>query len=428
VYSDALLSAHEVEISRLEALKDQRAPILSMIDKHRSLIKDRNDLQQSSQDASRLMARGNKGEKRDPGKLLREEKMRKKIAKELPRIEAELRTILENFEEEYGRAFMVHGERYLDELNATAVATTTTAKSSTRSRTPAPSATPAPVLKTVKSNPTSRAGTIRGPPPVRAKTPVNTHDSVIAINRHVLNSCVSTNASARAHNKSPSRIPARAPLKGMPYGGNSPERKLDHGEATVRKMGPPRGPPPKMKDIFIAPQTTSLNQYDFDDRRMANVVRSVPPEDVYDDRPQAEHSYLHSSMVRSNDTYSSSGYALSLHHAPRPPSVRLESRQVSTSSISTAAHTNASGSENWETYDDNSEPEQDASDAYYAKVRATQMRNAAKRYTPDDGCPTTSGIGKKPRLVNGESLMMAEGIEGQYRIAQSTSSWEDEDN
>jgi protein regulator of cytokinesis 1 len=33
------------------------------------------------------MARGNKGERRDPGKLLREEKMRKRIAKELPKIE-----------------------------------------------------------------------------------------------------------------------------------------------------------------------------------------------------------------------------------------------------------------------------------------------------------------------------------------------------
>jgi protein regulator of cytokinesis 1 len=87
VCSDALLSAHEAEIARLEALKDQRLPILQKIDRHRELIKERNDLAQSSQDASRLMARGQKGEKRDPGKLLREEKMRKRITKELPKIE-----------------------------------------------------------------------------------------------------------------------------------------------------------------------------------------------------------------------------------------------------------------------------------------------------------------------------------------------------
>ena len=76
VYSDALLSAHEGEIARLEVLKEQRLPTLQMVDKHRSLVKDREDLAASSQDASRLMLRGQKGEKRDPTRLLREEKMR----------------------------------------------------------------------------------------------------------------------------------------------------------------------------------------------------------------------------------------------------------------------------------------------------------------------------------------------------------------
>ena len=57
VYSDALLSAHEAEIARLEALKQQRAPILASVDKYRSLVKDREDLNASSQDASRLLAK-----------------------------------------------------------------------------------------------------------------------------------------------------------------------------------------------------------------------------------------------------------------------------------------------------------------------------------------------------------------------------------
>lgn len=55
VCSDALLSAHEAEISRLESLKEQRLPILSKIDRHRELIRERAELQQSSQDASRLL-------------------------------------------------------------------------------------------------------------------------------------------------------------------------------------------------------------------------------------------------------------------------------------------------------------------------------------------------------------------------------------
>ncbi|KAJ3519809.1 hypothetical protein NM208_g13976 [Fusarium decemcellulare] len=94
VYSDALLEAHEREVARLEALKEQRAPTLALVDRHKSLIKERDDLATSSQDASRLMARGQKGEKRDPGKLLREEKMRKRIAKELPKVTAELQKML----------------------------------------------------------------------------------------------------------------------------------------------------------------------------------------------------------------------------------------------------------------------------------------------------------------------------------------------
>jgi protein regulator of cytokinesis 1 len=40
-----------------------------------------------------------------------------------------------------------------------------------------------------------------------------------------------------------------------------------------------------------------------------------------------------------------------------------------------------SGSENWETYDDNSEPEEDVSDSYYAKARAAR----GKRMTPETG-------------------------------------------
>lgn len=84
VYSDALLEAHEAEITRLEALKEQRASVLQLVERHRSLLADREALAVSSQDASRLMARGTSGQRRDPGKLLREEKMRKRIAKELP--------------------------------------------------------------------------------------------------------------------------------------------------------------------------------------------------------------------------------------------------------------------------------------------------------------------------------------------------------
>jgi protein regulator of cytokinesis 1 len=48
-----------------------------------------------------------------------------------------------------------------------------------------------------------------------------------------------------------------------------------------------------------------------------------------------------------------------------------------------------SGSENWETYDDVSEPEADATDVYYAKVRAAQGKRLAAengQYTNKNQC------------------------------------------
>jgi len=168
VYSDALLSAHEQEIGRLEVLKEQRAPTLALIDEHRSLVKDRDDLAASSQDASRLMMRGQKGEKRDPTRLLREEKMRKRIAKDLPKVAVKLRKTLEKWEDEYGRPFLVHGERYIDELDASE------AKPPPGPRSKTPAGPPPQAAKSAqKSAPPSRANSVMRPPPARsgAKTP-----------------------------------------------------------------------------------------------------------------------------------------------------------------------------------------------------------------------------------------------------------------
>ncbi|RPA99845.1 hypothetical protein L873DRAFT_1789307 [Choiromyces venosus 120613-1] len=115
VYTDALLTSHEMEIRRLQLLLEERAPIISMIDKHRSLVSDREQLAISASDSSRLVSRGGSGN-RDPTRLLREEKMRKRIAKELPKIEVDLKKILEDWGDECGKPFLVNGEPYLQTL------------------------------------------------------------------------------------------------------------------------------------------------------------------------------------------------------------------------------------------------------------------------------------------------------------------------
>lgn len=358
VYSDALLSAHEAEIDRLQVLQEQRAPILSIIEKHRSLINDRDALAASANDASRLMARGPKGERRDPTRLLREEKMRKRIAKDLPKIAQELENTLLRYEDEYGRPFLVRGERYLDEVLA-AAAEAKEAKVA-RSRTPNPMSThktPAVPQRSKTPNP-------RGPA-VKAKAVTNTVDR----SRGVLNSSqAGTPASVASRVHSPSKIPSRAPLGGLQYGGNK-----SPGKNTAGQMGPPRLPPPKMRPLTQdespvtryrpsaqeeappaqyrpgsgVPSTAPTPQYRPGSVQSSHtassgsvIVRQTSPEDVYDDRERM--SYMSASMFTNP--------MRTLPHAP-------PSRQISNTSSNLTTASTVSGSENWETYSEASQIE-----------------------------------------------------------------------
>lgn len=433
VYSDALLSAHEAEIARLEALKEQRAPTLYLIDKHRSLIKDRDDLTAASQDASRLLAKNTKGEKRDPTRLLREEKMRKRIAKDLPKVEIELKKTLEHWEDEYGRPFLVHGVRCLDELAASA-----TKSLPPRSKTPSGHAprtkTMQVPLKSAPASSSSRAGSVmRGYPPSRCGT-ATPADS---IRRNPMASSISTMGG-----RTPSKIPARVPLGDMQHGGNSPERRAapPRSEAThetkkdthtIRSMGPPaRAPPPKMRGLFVPPDATPTSAYGNENMRCASVassvdtgsVRQITPEDVYDDRERM--SYVTTSMMHS-ERNTPQNYRDVQRFEARQYVPAADSRQISTTSTSTTA---ASGSENWETFDDASEPELDASDAYYAKFRAAK---SGKRFTPEGGhTPPRGGPGKRFKAMYGGSAHPqkdVEEVDGRRLVTGSESAWTDED-
>lgn len=453
VYSDALLSAHEAEIERLTTLRDQRAPILAIIDKHKSLIADREALAASANDASRLMLKPQKGEKRDPGKLLREEKMRKRIAKDLPKIAAELTKTLERYEDEYGRPFLIHGERYLDEIEAMAEVKAPPPRSKTPNGLPPRSKTPAPAHSTVpksvstlkKTESTRPQSVMRGaipPPRPAAKTPTSNQPNTA---RQAPASTASTVAPA-SQPKSPSKIPSRVPLGNLAHGNNSPERRREaptqpqsasnapHNYAQhARTMGPPRAPPPKMRDIFAMsqpPQSTELQQpfdshhifppttrpastFSASSNESSRFVRPMSPEDVYDDShermsymsasllsrdrqqqipPQQQHrtqGHPHQSSQMQQDYFHTS-----MNHRQAPPSnstaapsivASVMSRQTSNQSSNTnmTTGTTASGSENWETYSDASEmdpqPERDVRDNYYAKVHAASATTSTNK-------------------------------------------------
>ncbi|KAK2759117.1 hypothetical protein FQN54_003216 [Arachnomyces sp. PD_36] len=444
VYSDALLSAHESEIERLETLKEQRAPTLQLIDRHRTLVNDRDSLNASSQDASRLMARGNSGQKRDPTRLLREEKMRKRIAKELPKVEADLRKELERWEDEYGRPFLVHGERYLDEIAPAA------SKVPPRSKTPSgPPKNNRPNSAKQPASNNRNNETARGIPPRSAtKTPTGA-------------GTMRRNPPANA-TKSPSKIPSRVPLSNMPHGNNSPERRpppqqpSSYSSNTVRgKMGPPpaRAPPPKMRDLGAPPpvqrsETPNSNGYNAPPPRCISAmsgenIRPISPEDVYDDRNHRSimnNSSLHHhhDINQSFQSFQSSmgqdrGY---YHHQQKPymqqppqqqyaqaPYNHPAPRQISnTSTINTVT----SGSENWETYDDNSDTEPDATEIYYAKLRAAQAAQG-KRFGSEDPYGHSSSAGKKTKGIRGVG-MEERLVEQDGRMVRVTESdgWTDE--
>ncbi|KAK0673858.1 microtubule associated protein-domain-containing protein [Cercophora samala] len=465
VYSDALLEAHEREIVRLEVLKEQRAPTLALVDKHKSLVQERDELAASAQDSSRLMMRGQKGERRDPGKLLREEKMRKRIAKELPKVIVELRKGLEKWEDDYGRPFLVHGERYLDVIELEDPPKPTPGP---RSKTPAnASAAPTAVTPgTSRPNSTlSRAksvGSLNKPNPQRNgnKTPTASTTTKPTLARAAT---VTANTISKG---SPIRNPVthqRPPLSNLRNGNNSPERprasdSVSSATGSLRLVM--RAPPPKMRDLLPPPELKPETPMTAGFRSSklgssVSIVRQVQPEDVYDERDR--YSSQNSDSRPSSREYTTSRQTNHTDDSSRPPTREYQppsrqnstreydppSRQSSTrdyeppsrsplqysqtapaqrqvSDTSTIV-SGVSGSENWETYDDTSEPEVDVSEAYYAKVRAAQQTM---------GFGTIRGIQKLrgvPPPMDRQHAGHVVVDEDGNRILSAGSEWTDED-
>src|SRR5204863_5693679 len=82
IFTDASLASHEYEVKRLESLVNARQNALSLVKKHMELVAEKQHLEESSKDPSRLTQRGAQA----AGRLLQEEKVRKKLSKELPKV------------------------------------------------------------------------------------------------------------------------------------------------------------------------------------------------------------------------------------------------------------------------------------------------------------------------------------------------------
>ena len=81
-HTEELLAVHEKEIKHLKEERRMKAPLLAGIKKYFEICEEEKELAAAASDQSRLLGRG----QRDPGRLLREEKMRKRVGKEKPRV------------------------------------------------------------------------------------------------------------------------------------------------------------------------------------------------------------------------------------------------------------------------------------------------------------------------------------------------------
>ncbi|ESK83169.1 microtubule associated protein [Moniliophthora roreri MCA 2997] len=108
-HTEELLLIHEEEIRKLKEEKRIKAPLLNSIRKYFEICEEEKELAAAASDQTRLLGRG----ARDPGRLLREEKMRKRVMKEKPRLEQDLLTTIPAWEQDTGRPFLVHGQSIL---------------------------------------------------------------------------------------------------------------------------------------------------------------------------------------------------------------------------------------------------------------------------------------------------------------------------
>lgn len=108
IFNDELLEQHEKYVIVLQERLEQMQPILRLIERREEIIKERMEYEELQKDSERLKQRGAALTKQ----LMREEKMAKRIKRELPKLTTMLDDKLREWRQEYGENFQVHGENY----------------------------------------------------------------------------------------------------------------------------------------------------------------------------------------------------------------------------------------------------------------------------------------------------------------------------
>uniref|UniRef100_A0A672Z959 Protein regulator of cytokinesis 1-like n=1 Tax=Sphaeramia orbicularis TaxID=375764 RepID=A0A672Z959_9TELE len=104
-FTEELLSFHSAEIQRLKQHYEQHRELFEGVQRWEESWRLFLDLEKKATDPNRFMNRG--------GNLLKEEKQRTELHKNLPKLEKKLRAQIESWEAEQGQEFLVNGVKFL---------------------------------------------------------------------------------------------------------------------------------------------------------------------------------------------------------------------------------------------------------------------------------------------------------------------------
>ncbi|GAA6049907.1 hypothetical protein JCM3770_007044 [Rhodotorula araucariae] len=111
--SEELLVAHERERERLEREVEEARPLLERLQKYFEVVEKMKELEAAAADPSRLMDKSRGA----AGRLAQEAKDRKRVDRERPKLEAELRVLIPQWEAANGRPFLINGVGFIQGLD-----------------------------------------------------------------------------------------------------------------------------------------------------------------------------------------------------------------------------------------------------------------------------------------------------------------------
>ncbi|GAA5836948.1 hypothetical protein JCM9279_007713 [Rhodotorula babjevae] len=111
--SEELLVAHERERERLEREVDELKPVLDRLARYFEVVEKTKELEAAAADPSRLMDKSRGA----AGRLAQEAKDRKRVDRERPKLEAELRALIPQWEAANGRPFLINGVGFIQGLD-----------------------------------------------------------------------------------------------------------------------------------------------------------------------------------------------------------------------------------------------------------------------------------------------------------------------